>query len=89
MKKLIAFVIIAMLCGCAGANISSQIRESGEQGSSKMIRCIDLSTGNLAADSKTGLKQFDGWKMVYTSEYTTGNKVASAVVMCFEKPYVE
>ena len=57
MKKLIAFVIIAMLCGCAGANISSQIRESGEQGSSKMIRCIDLSTGNLAADSKTVLKK--------------------------------
>ena len=52
-----------------------------------MIRCIDLGTGNLAQDSQAQLKQFDGWKMVYISEYTTGNKISSAVVMCFEKPY--
>lgn len=89
MKKLIALIFIAMLCGCAGANISSQIRQSGEPGSSKMLRCIDWSTGNLAGESKAMLKPFDGWKMVYVSEYTTPNKVNSRVVMCFEKPYVK
>lgn len=87
MKKIIALIsILALLTGCAGANISSQIRASGEDGSSKMIRCIDFTTGY---ENKTNsqLQKYDGWKMVYVSEYTTPNKSSSAAVMCFEKPY--
>lgn len=77
--------MVVFLSGCAGANISSQVRESGTEGSNMMMRCVDLSTGN---ESKLNneLKQYDGWKMVYVSEYTTPNKTNSAAVMCFEKP---
>lgn len=88
MKKLIVVAMIVALCGCAGANISSQIRESGEPGTSMMLRCIDLRTGDEAANNAI-LKKYDGWKLVYMSEYTTPNKTTSACVLCFEKPYVK
>lgn len=86
MKKIVFAAIIFALCGCAGANISSQVRESGEPESSKMLRCVNLQTGD-SHSTNTALKMYDGWKMVYISEYTTPNKLNSAVVMCFEKPY--
>lgn len=103
-------MVVLVITGCAGANISSQIRESGEPGSGKVLRCVDLSTGSFKSSTKrayrnvqetvpTGefigqddgeneaLKKFDGWKVVYISEYTTPNKSNSAMVMCFEKPF--
>lgn len=85
MKKLATLGIVLLLTGCAAANISSQVRESGSEGSSMMTRCVEFNTGD---ESRTNskLEQYDGWKMVYVSEYTTPNKVASAAVMCFEKP---
>ena len=86
MKKVLSIGVVILLTGCAGANISSQSRESGEPGSSKMMRCVDLSTGS-EQKVNAKLKKYDGWKMIYTSEYTTGNKSTTAAVMCFEKPY--
>jgi hypothetical protein len=78
--------LAGILAGCAGANIWSGVRESGEPGSSKMIRCADLRAGNeLKVNDE--LAQYDGWKMVYVSEYTTPNKARTAAVMCFEKPF--
>ncbi|MCB2166850.1 MAG: hypothetical protein KQI78_04245 [Deltaproteobacteria bacterium] len=88
MRKLIVVAMIFALCSCAGANISSQVRESGEPGSSMMLRCFDYMTGNEALVNSM-LKQYDGWKLVYVSEYTTDNKTTTSCVMCFEKPYVE
>ena len=84
MKKIVLLSLIILLTGCQPAIISSQIRESGEAGNNKMIRCVNFATGN---EGKTNslLQQYDGWKMVYVSEYTTSNKANSAVVMCFEK----
>jgi len=86
MKKLITLLLAILLAGCSGANISSHVRESGEAGSSKMLRCINLTTGN-EQDVNAQLKKYDGWKMVYTSEYTTENKSTTEAVVCFEKPY--
>jgi hypothetical protein len=85
MKKVITLGIAILLTGCAAANIRSQVRESGSGSSSMMMRCIDFSTGN-ESQTNSKLQQYDGWKMVYISEYTTPNKVDSAAVMCFEKP---
>ena len=50
-----------------------------------MLRCLEMSTGSESVMNKD-LEQYDGWKMVYVSEYTTENKSSSAAVMCFEKP---
>jgi hypothetical protein len=88
MKVLLIAGLAGILAGCAGANISSGVRDSGEPGSSKMIRCAYLKTGNEVKVNDE-LAQYDGWKLVYVSEYTTPNKSSTAAVMCFEKPFTE
>ena len=85
MIKLVSLGLVVLLSGCAGANITSQARDSGSEGSSMKLRCVDLTTGN-EAKVNAKLKKYDGWKMIYVSEYTTPNKSNSAAVMCFEKP---
>ncbi len=87
MKKIIALGFVAILSGCAGANISSQIRESptSNANANMKLRCLDFNTGNDKSINSQ-LKKYDGWKMVYVSEYTTGNKTATDAVVCFEKP---
>lgn len=83
-RTILIALLPAILAGCAAANISAQTRDSGEPGSSKMTRCTAITTGG---DTSSELKRFDGWKLVYISEYTTPNKASTAAVMCFEKPY--
>jgi len=86
MKKLMVIGFVALLTGCAGANISSQMRESPnsvDNGNMK-LRCLDFNTGDDKSINEQ-LKKYDGWKMVYVSEYTTANKTATDAVVCFEK----
>lgn len=86
MRKYFVFFSVCVLAGCQGANVTSVVRESGESGSSKMLRCVSLNTSSEEAVN-ADLKKYDGWKMVYASEYTTANKSNTAAVVCFEKPY--
>ncbi|MEL0660650.1 hypothetical protein V6255_16060 [Psychromonas arctica] len=74
-----------LITGCAPANISSNLRPSSTDETSMQTRCVDFKTGD---ESKTNalLSQYDGWKVAYTSEYTTTNKTTTVMVMCFEKP---
>jgi len=30
--------------------------------------------------------KYDGWKLIYISEYTTGNKLGTDAAVCFERP---
>jgi hypothetical protein len=80
---LVSFLSIA---GCAPANISSHLRAPTDAETSMQTRCVDFITGkDLEVNSE--LSQYDGWKIVYASEYTTGNKTTTSMVICFEKPY--
>ena len=85
MKLLASLSVIFLLAGCSEANISSQVRESGVSGSNMLTRCANFTTGD-DEDTNEVLKQYDGWKMIYVSEYTTDNMNNSESVMCFEKP---
>ena len=49
----LALISLFYLSGCAGANISSQVRESGNEGSSMMLRCADLKTKDEEKTNKT------------------------------------
>ncbi len=84
MKNIVLLCAVLALTGCTGANISSQFRESGNDGSNMMVRCVNVNTG-VRMNSK--LEKYDGWKMIYVSEYTTANKSSTAAVMCFERPF--
>lgn len=81
-----SFLSLVFLNGCAPANISSNLREPSGSGTSMQTRCVNITTGNKNVMNDV-LEEFDGWTVVYTSEYTTANKATSALVMCFERPY--
>ncbi len=83
---IILFLSLVFLNGCAPANISSNLRHPSDSSTSMQTRCVPLTTGNKKVMSDV-TEEFDGWKVVYTSEYTTANKATTAMVMCFERPY--
>ena len=86
MKLSIVFVVLntLLITGCAPANISSNLRNPSSDNLSMETRCINLKTGN---NNDSLLSKYDGWKVVYASEYTTANQSTTTMVMCFEKPY--
>ena len=85
MYKKIFFIVGAsfILSACSGANITSQLRDFNSEKSGSMLRCTTFSTDNSGTNEK--LSKYDGWAMVYTSEYTTENMTSSEMTMCFEK----
>ena len=82
----LALVSLLSIVGCAAANISSHLREPTDAETSMQTRCIDFITGK-DLEVRGELSKYDRWKIVYVSEYTTGNKTTTSMVMCFEKPY--
>ncbi|MBV7299934.1 hypothetical protein [Enterovibrio paralichthyis] len=82
-KSAIISALSLSLVACSGANVTSQIRDFDKQSSSKMIRCETFGTGSSSTNEK--LEKYDGWSMVYASEYTTENKSTTEMTMCFEK----
>jgi len=88
-KYLLALSLAASvltITGCAPANISMDLREPSSSDPSMQTRCVDFTTGD-ARKVNSILAKFDGWKVLYASEYTTGNKTTTSMVMCFERPY--
>jgi hypothetical protein len=39
-----------------------------------------------SSELKQVLSKYDGWRMVYVSEYTTGNRFGVSGVVCLERP---
>lgn len=86
MKKTVAVIsmAVALLSGCAGANVSSAKWDSGLTGANLVTRCERVDMRDSSGMNGVFTK-YDGWKMVYVSEYTTGNKVGTDGVVCFER----
>jgi len=74
-----------VMVGCSPANISSNLREPSTVHLSMQTRCVNFDTGRDGKGNSL-LSKYDGWKVVYVSEYTTPNKTTTAMIMCFEKP---
>lgn len=86
MKKLLpALLFMAVAAGCQPANISSAIRATDRENASMETRCEPCDMRDTA-ELKEALAKYDGWRMVYISEYTTGNRFGTAGVICFERP---
>ena len=87
MKKLLGILSIftcIFMAGCQAANVTASKWDSGVSGDKAQTRCerVDLRD---KADMDAVFKKYDGWKMVYISEYTTGNKVGTDAAVCFER----
>jgi hypothetical protein len=82
--KVLAFASIACLVGCAQAIITSANWDSGASGSNVETRCEHLDRRGQAAMNAT-FSKYDGWKLIYISEYTTQNRFGTDAAVCFER----
>lgn len=86
MKRLIIPVaILGTLSACAPANISAVIRPSDRENASMETRCEKLDMRD-SEEMKSVFAKYDGWRMIYASEYTTGNRIGTQGAVCFERP---
>lgn len=82
---IIGTAIAVGLTGCQPANVQSKIRIS-DVNSNMQTRCeeVDMRDND---DMNEILSKYDGWRVFYISEYTTGNKFGTSGSVCFEKPF--
>ena len=80
----VAFLLSLVLCGCQPANITAVKWDSGEKGVNVKTQCAQVDMRN-ADEMKKLFSQYDGWKMIYLSEYTTGHKIGTDAAVCFEQ----
>ena len=86
MKKTHLLVLAAGigLTGCAPANITSARWDSGVSGASAQTRCEQVDMRSKS-EMNAVFTKYDGWKLIYISEYTTGNRVGTDAAVCFER----
>jgi uncharacterized OsmC-like protein len=81
-------IVVSLLCvavmGCSGANISSVLRQSNLDAGYVQTRCERCDMRD-ADELKRLFERYDGWQVLYISEYTTGNLVGTRGVVCFER----
>lgn len=81
-------IVVSLLCvavmGCAGANITSTLRESKLDGGYVQTRCEPCDMRD-AKELKKLFEKYDGWQVFYISEFTTGNRLGTSAVVCFER----
>lgn len=86
MKKIIGILLIlisGLIAGCQPANVTAVKWDSGVSGANAQTRCEQVDMRNKAAMDAIFAK-YDGWKLIYISEYTTSNKIGTDAAVCFE-----
>jgi len=89
MKKtnvlMILFLLFLLKTGCQPALITASKWDSGTKSSPLMqTRCIQVDLRD-SDDMEDLLKKYDGWKLIYISEYTTKNRFGTDAAVCFER----
>jgi hypothetical protein len=86
MRKISIIVILAcvILASCAPANIVASKWDSGVSGVNAQTRCEQVDMRDKS-EMDSILAKYDGWKLIYISEYTTGNRIGTDAAVCFER----
>ena len=82
--SMLAILVCVLLVGCAPANIIATKWESGISGSNAQVRCEQVDMRSKSDMDKV-FPKYDGWKLVYISEYTTGHRIGTDAAVCFER----
>jgi hypothetical protein len=82
--SIIAILACVILVSCAPANIVASKWDSGVSGANTQTRCEQVDMRNKS-DMDSIFAKYDGWKLVYISEYTTGNRIGTDAAVCFER----
>ena len=80
-------LILASCCGvagCYGATITATKWDSVIDGSKAERRCQALDMRSSRKMDEV-FSKYNGWNLLYISEYTTPNKTGTHGVVCFEK----
>ena len=86
MKKLFfALLALGTLTACQPANITSVVRASDLQAATMQTRC-ETTDMRDQSDMQETFTKYDGWRLIYLSEFTTSNRVGTSSVVCFERP---
>lgn len=80
---LIPFACV-LLAGCQPANIVASKWDSGLSGTNAQTRCERVDMRDKT-EMDAALTKYDGWKLIYISEFTTANMVGTAAAVCFER----
>ncbi len=87
MKKILGILFIftsVIIAGCQPANVTAVKWDSGVSGANAQVRCEQVDMRNKAEMDGIFAK-YDGWKLIYISEYTTGNRIGTDAAVCFER----
>lgn len=87
MKKIISvslllFVFCVLAIGCQPANITAVKWNSNINSAQTRCERVDIRDRD---EMEKVFAKYDGWKMVYISEYTTSNMARTDSVVCFER----
>jgi len=93
MKKKIFLTALSLFVllqtGCQPALITASKWDSGTKSSPLMqTRCVQVDLRD-SDDMEDLFKKFDGWKVIYISEYTTKNRFGTDAAVCFEREMPE
>ena len=87
MKKILGILVFftsVIIAGCQPANMTSVMSHSNVSGTNVQTRCEYLDMRNNA-DMETVFAKYDGWILIYVSEYTSDKRFGTSGVVCFER----
>ena len=82
--SVLAFLACVLLVGCAPANITSAKWDSGVSGGNAQVRCEQVDM-RKKSEMESVFQKYDGWKLIYISEYTTAHRIGTDGAVCFER----
>ncbi|HPN08215.1 MAG TPA: hypothetical protein PLU95_02850 [Syntrophales bacterium] len=83
MNKIIAMGFVGLLMGCQGAVVTATKWGETAGGPGKVVKCERADLRDKREIDET-FARHNGHKLVYISEYTTGNKLGTDAIVCFE-----
>ncbi|QOY53570.1 hypothetical protein HUE87_06480 [Candidatus Sulfurimonas marisnigri] len=81
--SILGATLAIIISGCSAANVHSNMRIA-DANSNMETRCVELDMRDQKDMDET-LAKYDGWRVFYISEYTTGNKIGTHGSVCFER----
>jgi hypothetical protein len=82
-SSIILVSIATLFTACSQANIQAQIRDSSKN-TNMMTRCEEVDARNNA-ELEEVMSKYDGWRLIYISEYTSSHKTGTSASVCFER----
>ena len=87
MKKIFGILFVfasVIIAGCQPANVTAVKWDTPVSAANAQTRCEQVDMRDSAAMERL-FSKYDGWKLIYISEYTTGNKIGTDSAVCFER----